>query len=88
MLSQYRKQLADKGELYLNCKVRPNSAKTEIKTFLDNDAIKINVAAVAKKDKANQELIKFLANEFEVNKSNVTIISGARDRNKLVKIVN
>ena len=53
----------------------------------DGDIIKIDIPAPAVRGKANQALINFLAGEFEVNKKNVRIISGAGDRLKLVKII-
>jgi len=48
--------------------------------------IKIDLAVAPIKCKANIELIKFLAQQFDTNVSNIKIISGAIDRIKLVKI--
>ena len=87
MLDSYKKTLAQKGEIYLRVKVRPNSAKTCLKEIMADETLKIDLAAAPVKGKANIELIKFLAKEFEVNKNNIKIISGAGDRVKLVKIV-
>jgi hypothetical protein len=42
---------------------------------------------VVGKNKANKELIKFLAKEFDASKSDITIISGASEHIKLVKII-
>jgi len=86
MLAKLKKQLQQSSEIYLRIKVRPNSAKTEIKEILEDETIKVDVSAVAEKNKANVELIKFLAKEFKVEQGNVAIISGAKERVKLVKI--
>ena len=88
MLSKYKKQLASKNELYLRIKVSPGSPKTLIKTVLDDGTIKIDVAAMPVKGEANRELIKFLARELDVAKNNIAIISGAKNRIKLIKIIN
>lgn len=89
-LENYKKNLAEKGEVYLRIKARPEASVSAVKQILkdqDGDIIKIDVAAPAVKGKANSELIKFLAREFAINKNNVKIIGGAGDRLKLVKIV-
>ena len=87
MLSQFRKDLENKKEVYLRIKAHPNAAKTEVKEVLADDTVRINISAPPTRGKANQELIIFLAREFEILKNNVTIISGAKERLKLVKIV-
>ncbi len=74
------------GRITLRIKVIPKSAMNAIVGFLDEDTLKVRVAAVPEKGKANAELLKFLANEFEVGKENVEIISGAGDVLKLVRI--
>ncbi|MFH1412507.1 MAG: DUF167 domain-containing protein [bacterium] len=86
MLGKFKKQLLNKGELYLNIKVRPNASKTEIRQVMD-ETIKINIAAPAVKNKANQELVKFLAKEFAISKNNVKLISGMGEPRKLVKLI-
>ena len=87
MLSEYKKQLAGKNELYLRVKVSPSSPKTLVKAVLDDETIKIDIAAPPIKGEANKELIKFLAKEFAVNVNSVKIINGKTSRIKLIKIV-
>jgi uncharacterized protein (TIGR00251 family) len=53
---------------------------------MDDDSIKIAIAAPPEGGKANAALIKFLAQEFEVPASNVQIVSGQTARMKLVQI--
>lgn len=86
-LIKFKKILFDKKEVYLRVKVRPNAAKTCIKELMADETIKIDLAAPAVNGKANKELIKFLAQQFEVIINNIKIISGITDRVKLVKIV-
>ncbi|MBI4779388.1 DUF167 domain-containing protein [Candidatus Falkowbacteria bacterium] len=85
-LAKYAAALVKANEVYLRVKARPNAAKTRFKEIMADETIKIDVAAPAVKGKANQELIKFLAERFAVSKNNVKIISGAGERVKLVKI--
>ncbi len=86
MIKEFKKDLKFKGETYLKIKVLPSASKTEFKDFLYDGMIRMSVAAVPEKGKANKELIRFLSKEFRVNKKNVRIISGAGSRVKLVKI--
>jgi len=90
MLTLYKNQLKEKGEVYLRVKVKLNAAISKITKLLpdkDHNTIKIDIAAPPVKGKANRELIALLAGEFAVSKNNVKIISGASHRTKLVKII-
>ncbi|MDD4901074.1 MAG: DUF167 domain-containing protein [Patescibacteria group bacterium] len=89
MLTVLIKQFNRDGEIYLRVKARPGAAINAVKRILadqDGEILKIDVAAPAVKGRANQELARFLAEEFGVGRNNVKIISGAGDRLKLVKI--
>lgn len=86
MLSKFKKQFNKNGEVYLRIKVRARAAKTAVREILEDETIKIDIAAPPVKGKANQELIKFLAKEFEISGKNVKIISGAGERIKLIHI--
>ncbi|MBA4320618.1 MAG: hypothetical protein C0412_19665 [Flavobacterium sp.] len=85
-LVEFKKILLNKGEVYLRVKVRPNAVKTCVKEVMADETIKIDLSAMPVKNKANKELIKFLAQQFDTDVNNVRIISGATDRMKLVKI--
>ncbi|MFA4941359.1 MAG: DUF167 domain-containing protein [Patescibacteria group bacterium] len=86
MFSEFQKKLKKDGFLYLRIKSRPGAAKTEVREIMADGTMKINIAAPAVKGKANQELIGFLAKEFGLKKGCASIISGAGDKLKLVKI--
>ena len=48
--------------------------------------LRVKVTAPPTRGKANQELIAFLGQLFDVGKSSVTIIKGHTSRNKLIAI--
>lgn len=66
-------------------KVIPNASKNEI-AAQDGDFLKVKIKAPAQKGKANRELVKFLAKEFNVKKSSINIIKGENGREKIVEI--
>ena len=86
MLSLAKKQLNEKGCAYLRVKAIPASAKTELRGVMADGTIKISVAAPADKGRANSELLKFLAENFGLPKNYLSLVCGACDRIKLVKI--
>jgi len=88
ILDKYKKDLAQGGEIYLHIKVKPNASQTEVKENKVGGFIVVNIKALADKGKANLEIIKFLAKEFNVNSRNIKIISGAKSGLKLIKISN
>lgn len=68
-------------------KVRPNAAKTEFKSVMDDGTIKMNVAAVPEDGKANRALTKFLSKSFGVGVANIEILLGQTSPLKRVRIV-
>ncbi|MFH0834267.1 MAG: DUF167 domain-containing protein [Patescibacteria group bacterium] len=85
-LNELFAEFAKTGRLTLRVKVIPKSAMNAIVGFLDEETLKIRVAATPEKGKANAELAKFLAAEFETSKEKVTILSGAGDPLKLIRL--
>lgn len=93
-LKKYFSKLKQEGQIYLSIKVFPGSSETKIKEIKSSEInnqkvelILITIKAPADKNKANQELIRFLAQEFDTGKESVIIVSGKTDRLKLVKII-
>lgn len=76
---------------YLNIKVIPKAQRTEIVGEMvgsDNEKIlKVKVAAMPEKGKANKALCDFLAKEYGVSKSQVSVVQGHASQRKVVKIV-
>lgn len=74
------------GNLILDIRVQPRASRDEIAGIL-GERLKIRLTAPPVDGKANQILLKFLANLCAVNKSQVTLLSGLSGRNKRVAIV-
>ena len=66
-------------------KVIPHSSRTEVIEEND-DFLKIKIKAAPIKGQANKELIKFLAKKYKVAKSQIEIIKGLTNKEKLVRI--
>lgn len=85
----FLKQEAHHALLYI--KVTPNSSRTKISGKMvdekDQEYLKINVAAVPEDNKANDELIKFLAKLLKISKNKLEIIRGETSRVKVVKVL-
>ncbi len=69
------------GTVTLRIHAQPGAKRTEI-AGLHGDALKVRVAAPALEDRANEALIAFLATAFGVPKRAVTLVSGAKSREK------
>ena len=72
--------------MILKVKVVPKSSKTEIVGEMVDGTLKIRVAAVPEKGKANAELIRFLAKYYGVSRHCVSIMTGETSQLKQLKI--
>jgi uncharacterized protein (TIGR00251 family) len=68
----------------IQVKVKPNSRSEEL--IREGDSFIIKVKEPPKEGKANQAIIKLLAEHFGVSRSQVRILSGFKSRNKVVKV--
>jgi uncharacterized protein (TIGR00251 family) len=66
-------------------KVHPRARKNAI-TGTVGDALKLALTAPPVEGKANQAVIEFFADLFEIPRSSVTIASGETSRNKVVRV--
>ncbi|HKW74433.1 MAG TPA: DUF167 domain-containing protein [Terriglobales bacterium] len=66
-------------------KVQPRARKNAITGMVGN-ALKLAVTAPPVNGKANQAVIEFFADWFEIPRSQVTITSGETSRNKLIRV--
>ena len=66
-------------------KVQPRARKNAI-TGAVGDALKLSLTAPPVEGKANQAVIEFLADFFDIPRSSVTIASGKTNRLKIVHI--
>ena len=71
----------------LTLRITPRASKNAIVGILNDGTIKIHLTAPPVDDKANQELVAFLANVLDVAKSRIELVAGAKGRDKLVSIV-
>jgi uncharacterized protein (TIGR00251 family) len=67
-------------------KVHPRARKNAI-TGVVGDALKLALTAPPVDGRANQAVVEFLADFFEITRSSVTIASGETSRNKVVRII-
>jgi uncharacterized protein (TIGR00251 family) len=72
--------------MILTVHATPNAKKTEITGWLDDNTVKIKIAARPREGKANEELILFLAEYYKKPKSTIKIIRGATTRIKQVEM--
>ncbi len=75
-----------KNKWYFRIKVIPDSSKNDFFSVMDDGTLKIRLKAVAKKWKANKELIKFFSLELWLKEDNVKIISWLVDRIKVIRV--
>ena len=68
----------------IHVRVKPSSRTEEVSR--ENDSFIVKVKEPPKEGKANQAVIRLLAERFRVPQSHVKILSGFRSRNKVVEI--
>ena len=73
------------GGVVFTAKVVPGSSRTCLCGLLDG-MVKVKVSAAPEKGKANQCLIAFLAKQLGVKRNAVTIVSGAGNPIKQVRV--
>ena len=73
------------GGVRLAVHLMPNAKKTEVVGLLD-DMLKIRLHAAPVDGKANEALIRFLADVLDVPRSAVTITHGQLNKRKVVEI--
>jgi uncharacterized protein len=66
-------------------KVKPNSKQQKIEELADGSLI-VHLKSPPVDGKANEELIKLLAKNFDVSKSSIRIKSGTTSRQKVIEI--
>jgi uncharacterized protein (TIGR00251 family) len=69
----------------IQVKVKPNSKTEELSR--EGDSFIAKVKEPPREGKANQSVIKLLAEHFGVTQSQVRILSGFRNRNKIIEVV-
>ena len=81
-----KKHEFSKSDTIITIRVIPRAKKSEISQVLADGTIKIRLTAPPVEGKANQALIRFLAEVFEISASRIEIISGGKGRKKIILI--
>jgi uncharacterized protein (TIGR00251 family) len=66
-------------------RVQPRASRNAIAGVM-GDAVKLAITAPPVDGKANQAVVEYLAELFDVAKSNIVIVSGESGRNKLIAV--
>ena len=85
MLPNARWFWRERGLLFVLIHVQPGARRTEV-AGLHGDSLKIRVHAPALEDRANAELVDFVAGRLGIAKRDVTLAAGARSRDKKLAI--
>lgn len=83
-MSEWYRQAAD-GRITLTLHIQPGAKKTEF-AGLHGDALKIRLAAPPVDGKANDALVKFVAETLKLPKSSVNLKSGQTSRRKVLEV--
>ena len=70
----------------ITIRVTPRAKRNEIFGIMDDGTIKIRITAPPVNGKANQALIKFLSDIFDVKHSQIEVVAGHTGRKKLIAI--
>ncbi|HJD61618.1 MAG TPA: DUF167 domain-containing protein [Rickettsia endosymbiont of Degeeriella rufa] len=76
---------------FLNIKVKPAAKSNDIKEFIiinDIPHLKLSIKALPEQGKANEEIINFLAKEWQLLRSNLEITKGHTNSLKTILIKN
>ena len=68
-------------------RVTPRASRNEIVEIQSDGTVKIHLTAPAHEGKANEELIKFLADVLGAPKTHIDIVAGATGRDKLISVI-
>ena len=71
----------------LAIRVTPRASRNEIVEILNDGTVKIRLTSSPSDEKANQELIDFLAGILDVSPSRIEVVAGNTGHDKLVSIL-
>ena len=79
----YCQQTSDGVLLHL--RIQPGASRSEIAEIREN-TLRIRLQSPALENRANQELIRFLAKQLGIKKAQIVLISGEKSRDKVVLV--
>ena len=77
---------ADEGGVTLRIRVQPGANRTEI-VGIHDQRIKLAVTAAPENGKANAAVLKLIASELGISRSQVQLIRGSNSRNKDLRLL-
>ena len=86
LFDDFKQRFRLSGTLTCTVRVGTQADTSAFREIMSDGALKIDLAAVPENSKANEELVRFLAEEFQVSRSAITIISGQTSRTKVVRV--
>jgi uncharacterized protein len=75
----------EKDAIRLNLQVKPHSSQNQFVGVM-NAKLKVAIAAPPVDDKANLELIKFIAKALKLKRRDISIICGTHSGNKVLEL--
>ena len=82
MVAWYR---SEEGSITLTLHIQPGAKRSEV-AGLHGDSLKIRLAAPPVDGRANEALLRFVADRFDVPLRQVELLRGAQSRHKMVKV--
>lgn len=67
-------------------RVLPRSSKNEVVGEMADGTLKIKLTSPPVDGKANESLVKLLAEHYSVSKNKIKIVSGLTSKNKIIEI--
>jgi hypothetical protein len=74
---------------HIGVKIKTGAKENSIEGYTEINGkkfLKVNIKSIPEKGKANEEIINFLANEWEIPKSKIEISSGHTNKLKILSI--
>ncbi|HEY6162253.1 MAG TPA: DUF167 domain-containing protein [Bacteroidia bacterium] len=72
--------------MFLHIKARPNAKQNQL-LRLSNGTLQVKIKAPAQGGKANEELLRFLSDFFDIPKSGISVVSGHSAPFKKIELV-
>ncbi len=85
-IESLRARLQAEGQLALAIRVIPKCQRTVWAGEMADGVLKVKLAAVPEKGKANEELVRYLAAEFGLRRGQVEIVAGVTGQRKQVRL--
>ena len=86
MTKEIKKELNEKGKIILELRISPKSKESKIAHQMSDGRYKVYLKSAPEKGKANTELTKLLAKEFNLRQADVSIISGRSSKLKKISL--